>query len=448
MCARTLVMLAVLCVVGRPVAAQDRPMVFVHGLQGSPDTWREAADRLRSTLAVSTYTPGIRWAESFEAQASELQGQFGSLPDTTVVVGHSNGGVAARQWSRLRGLSGVMTVGSPQQGAPAVNRVLSALGFHEVLYNAAGSLFGVFGAQPNDWWDVYVFVELALRYVQGASYSNWAAIAGLGLLSQYPVIPQMSTGSGFLGQLNSPSNLSREATAVPARVGLMYELEGYWRMGPIRLYDPVAAEVWYSRVWYSVGILEMAGSYLMVNYPANVTALDMAGRLFAVAQGLRRIDPEWCLTVTNDATCSTPHDGIVPVWSQYYPGGNNIYVYGPSHLQEPRVSDGVISYGLTSYMGVTLRSAAQPPPPGPAPPDVLASGESLFPGESRRSSNGEFFDLLANFLASMVQRRSGSKTMRSAGAPRRMRPCGSLRRSAGRAVISARRATSPISPAW
>lgn len=391
---RVFAILALLLVIGRPVDAQDRPAVFVHGFQGSADTWRGAADRLRATLAISTYTPDVRWAETFEAQADDLNRQFASLPGSTIAIGHSNGGIAARQWSRLRNLSGIMTVGSPQQGAPAVDRVLSALGFHENLYNVAGAVFGVLGAQPNEWWDLYVFVELALRYTQGISYSNWAAIAGLGLLSQYPVVPQMSTRSGFLGQLNGASNLNREVAAVPARVGVMYELEGYWRMGPLRLYDPVAAEIWYSRVWYAIGVLEVAGSYLMTSYPGNASALAMASRLFSVAQGLRRIDPEWCLTVTGDATCSTPHDGIVPVWSQYYPGGHNLFVHGPSHLMEPGVSDGVISYGLTAYMGVGTRSstppAPPPPPPIPSTSDVLASGESLQPGESRRSSNGEF----------------------------------------------------------
>lgn len=387
-----LAFVALCLLTARPVAGQDRPTVFVHGLNGSQGTWRDTADRLRATLAISTYVPGVPWADTFEAQASSLQGQYGSLPASTIAVGHSNGGIAARQWSRVRSLSGVMTVGAPQQGAPAVDRMLSALGFHESLYNTAAAVFGALGAQPNEWWNLYVFVEMALRYTQGVSSSSWAAIAGLGVLSRYPVVPQMSTQSGFLAQLNGAANLNREAVDVPARVGIAYELEGYWRMGPIRLYDRVAAETWYSRVWYAIGTLETAGSFLVANYPANLTALTMASRLFAVANGLRRIDPEWCLTVTNDGTCRTPHDGIVPLWSQYYPGGRNLYVHGPSHLQEPQVSDGVITYGLTTQMGVQPRADAPPPPPppGPTPSDVLASGESLLPGESRRSSNDEF----------------------------------------------------------
>jgi len=389
---RLLVLIALVALGGPlPLAAQDRPTVFVHGLNASPGSWRDAADRLRATLAIATYVPGVPWADTFETQAQSLQAQYAALPPGTIAIGHSNGGVTARQWSRLRQLSGVMTVGSPQQGVPAVDRILSALGFHEGLYNTASAVFGLLGAQPNEWWDLYVFVELALRYSQGVTSSSWGAIAGLGVLSQYPVVPQMSTQSSFLGRLNGSDNLAREAAAVPARVGIAYELEGYWRMGPIRLWDRVAAETWYSRVWYAIATLETAGSLLVTNYPANFTALTIASRLFRVAQGLRRIDPEWCRTVTGDATCGTPHDGIVPVSSQYYPGGRNLYVHGPSHVQETYVSDGVITYGLTTHMGVQFRSSAPPPPPPPpAPSDVLASGDSLQPGESRRSSNNEF----------------------------------------------------------
>ncbi|MEZ5286364.1 MAG: hypothetical protein R2712_16450 [Vicinamibacterales bacterium] len=290
-----------------------------------------------------------------------------------------------------------MTVSSPHKGAPAVDRALSTLGFHETLYYAAGSVFAALGAQPNEWWDLYVAIELALQFTQGVSYSSWVSIAGLGLVSQYPILPQMSTRSPFLDQLNGASNLSRESQAVAARVGLLYELDRYWQMGAIRLFDPTAADVWYSRVWYAIGTLEAAGSFLAVNYPGNTAALSMASRLFSLAQGLRRIDPEWCLTVTGDGTCGTPHDGIVPTWSQLYPGARNIYVTGPSHLQEAHVSDGVITYGLTTYMDVRARADAPPPPPPPPPPtepgrvsDVLASGDRLAPGDFRRSPNGEF----------------------------------------------------------
>ncbi|MGE0815884.1 MAG: hypothetical protein AB7O93_21280, partial [Vicinamibacterales bacterium] len=68
------------------------------------------------------------------------------------------------------------------------------------------------------------------------------------------------------------------------------------------------------------------------------------------------LDPLWCWAVTNDRTCRTPHDGIVAVGSQAYPGGVYFAVYGPAHTQETERSDRPISDALTGVMGVAVRT--------------------------------------------------------------------------------------------
>ena len=200
-----------------PATAQERPTVFVHGLNGSPSTWQAAAERLRNGLEISTYVPGVPWTQHFETQAGNLQSQLSNLPASTVAIGHSNGGIVSRQWSRQHPLSGLLTVGAPQQGAPLVKAALSALGFHESLYYSAGAVFAALGAQPNQWWDVYLYVELALALTQNLGFDAYYKVAGLGILANYPVLSQMATGSAYLNQLNSSSNLAREASAIPAR---------------------------------------------------------------------------------------------------------------------------------------------------------------------------------------------------------------------------------------
>ena len=371
--------------------AQDRPTVFVHGLQGSANTWSAAANRLKAELAIRPYVPNLPWAEPFETQAGTLQSQFGSLPASTIAIGHSNGGIVSRQWSKQHPLSGVVTVGSPQRGAPLANNVLAALGFNESLYALAGWAFSAFGVQPNEFWDVYLYVEIALHWAQGIGWNNFYGIAGLGLATQYPVLGQMTTGSAFLQQLNSSGNLSREAAQISARVGLAYELHKYWMLGPLRLYDQYAADYYYTRMWTAIYMMENAGTYLVANYPWHATAMQIADRLFTVAGALRQVDPTWCWAVTNDASCNTPHDGVVPVWSQVYPGGVNYGIGGPSHLQEANSSDAAISYVLTAHMGVATRGyGPTPPAPGPGSPDMLQPGEQLSPGQSRTSPDGRF----------------------------------------------------------
>jgi pimeloyl-ACP methyl ester carboxylesterase len=380
-----------LLVAGQPVWAQDRPTVFVHGLQGNANTWNAAANRLRADLAISPYVPNLPWAETFTTQAGTLQTQFGTLPASTIAIGHSNGGIVSRQWSTQHPLSGIVTVGSPQRGAPLVNNVFSALGFNQNLYATAGWAFSVFGGQPNEFWDVYLYVHIALQVAQGIGWDNFYKIAGLGLASQYPVLGQMTTGSAYLQQLNSSSNLSREAAQIPARVGLAYELHKYWMLGPIRLYDQYSADHWYPRMWTAIYTLETAGVYLLTNYPWHATALQIANSLFAAAGTMRQVDPMWCWAVTNDASCNTPHDGVVPVWSQVYPGGVNYGIGGPSHLQEANSSDGALSYVLTTHMGVATRVSGAPlPPPDPGSPNTLQPGQQLAPGQSRTSPDGRF----------------------------------------------------------
>ena len=395
---RQLVALVLALGIAVPAAAQERPTVFVHGLNSGPGTWQPAADRLGAVLQISPYVPAVPWADHFETQVASLQAQLGRLPPSTIAVGHSNGGIASRAWSTQHPLSGVLTLGSPQQGAPIINKVLTALNFHEQLYTAASAAFGAFGIQPNQWWSVYAYVELALALTQSWAWQSYFQIVGLGLVAGHPVIPQMAVGSPFLSALNSPANLAREAAAIPGRVGLVYSLERYWQAGPLRLFSPADADQWYPRIWAAVAALEAAGSYLTVSYPGNFQAQWIASELFRVASGLRHIDPLWCWAVTDDVTCNTPHDGIVPLTRQVYPGANNLYVHGPAHIQEPKVSDTAIQYALSTYMQVASRGTGGGGGEGGGggggggsnSSDELAPGESLRPGEGRTSSNGEY----------------------------------------------------------
>ena len=118
-------------------------------------------------------------------------------------------------------------------------------------------------------------------------------------------------------------------------MGLVYGLDRYWQAGPIRLFNPVAADEWYPRIWGMIATLEVAGSYLSFNYPDELPRpVDRQRAVQGRGLAAGRVDPLWCWAVTGDVTCNTPHDGIVPVTSQVYPGAQNLYMQGPSHLQE------------------------------------------------------------------------------------------------------------------
>src|SRR5262249_16834603 len=95
---------------------KDSPAVFVHGLASNSHTWDQAVSHLTPLLAIQPYQVDLDWRAFYETQAAQLQQQVGNLPGNVVAVGHSNGGVIARQWSRTRDLGSLITLGSPNQG--------------------------------------------------------------------------------------------------------------------------------------------------------------------------------------------------------------------------------------------------------------------------------------------------------------------------------------------
>jgi pimeloyl-ACP methyl ester carboxylesterase len=370
-------------------AAQDTPIVFVHGFNGDQNTWQATAARLQQQLAIRPYVARLHWQEPFETQAAELQSQFGSLPASSVAVGHSNGGLVSRQWSRQHPLSGLLTVGTPNRGAPVVDHLHDILRFNESLYNMVGLAGGAFSIDPATWNFVYVAVRAALLFSQQIALDTVFGTIGLGLHYGAPVTGQMSTSSSFIGQLNSTANVSREQTSIAHRVGLTYVARNYWQAGPARAFDPDNADTYYSYMWASIYLMEAAAGVLSTNYPTNATAMWIANALYKVAGAVRQVDPVWCWAVTNDFSCNTWHDGIVPTTSQALPAGQNLVVPGPAHTQEAKES-GPVQYALTSFMNVRLRGGGGEFPPGSGESDELGPGQTLFAGQNRTSGDGRF----------------------------------------------------------
>ena len=112
-----IVVVLLLGAAGRPFA-QEQPVVFIHGVASGPETWAETADRLQSQLEISAHRAEVSWWNSLESQSGEMQNRFGGLPNSTIAVGHSLGGLVAREWSRSHELDGLITIGTPNRGAP------------------------------------------------------------------------------------------------------------------------------------------------------------------------------------------------------------------------------------------------------------------------------------------------------------------------------------------
>ncbi len=397
-CLSCLCILVVLAGDGSPVLAQDTPVVFVHGFGGGPDTWAGAAARLQSRLHIEPHLASLPWWERFQTQAGMLQSAGASLPATTVAIGHSNGGIVSRQWSTMRPLRGIVTLGTPHEGALLAQRGLDLINFNYLLYNYASFVAGSIGAGQNEFTWIFVFLQGYLSFSQRLSLDTISALgAAMGIGLGAPVLADMVPGSHALNNLNSGSNLSREHAEIAHRIGLVFVAHDYWRAGPaVGLAPHLRDDIW---AWMqnSIVVLETAAAIIEQNYPPwNAPAMSLVNSLRAVSGVLRNVDPYWCWAVTNDFSCSISHDGLVSTQSQFYPGGTNLGFYGPAHLQETSHSDDILYNALTGQLQIRARGAAPSPPPSPpccgspGGGDTMVAGQRLWPDTQITSPNGAY----------------------------------------------------------
>ncbi len=389
-----LALVAVLVLAGAVTArAQDVPVVFVHGGFASSETWRDAASRLAATLQIAPHLVDLPSTAVFEQQTAALNAAKGGLPASTITVGHSNGGIVSRQWSRSRPLGGIVTLGTAHTGLQLSARALDLVNFNSLVYNVAGLAFGTASSSPDFAWLVAAGLQVYLSNVQWLSWNTLGAVtASVAVAGYVPLAPQVVPGSSFLDSLNSGANLAREASAVRRRVGLVFTATDYWRAGMAVGLAPAVREDAWRILTVSPPVLEYAAAWLDTRYgPTHLLARSFAMRLRSLASMVRDMDPQWCYAVTGDRSCSIPHDGIVSVVNQQYPGGMNFAVNGPAHKEETRKSDGVIASVLTGVMDVKARGAAPSPPGGGgggSGAGVLSGGQRLYPDQQIVSANG------------------------------------------------------------
>jgi pimeloyl-ACP methyl ester carboxylesterase len=366
----------------RAVQAQDVNTVFVHGLGSSGATWQGAADRLQSRVAITPHRPDLNWRSTFESQGNGLQSALGWLPGSTIAVGHSNGGLVARQWSRIHPLNGIITLGTPNQGAPLAYNALSWIGFNFQAGSVITEIFNAFGRDCCDWYWVLSEVGNFAEWVRyWLSVQPWEMASTLGIEIGAPVLAQMSSGSP--ANLNSFENLEREAAVVPARVGISVVAHNFYYAGPFRAVWPDDGDWIAAWMYLTSDLLSYFGSYIALTAdPSDPRAMDLANWLWSASTWITWIDEAWCnaVSVAGSWACWV-NDTVVPEWSQIYPGASWIRIpnEGPAHIQETSQSDDVLYTALTNFMGV-------PPRGGGSPGGGSASGVAI----SLRADNGQY----------------------------------------------------------
>jgi pimeloyl-ACP methyl ester carboxylesterase len=401
------------------LAAQDQPVVFIHGLNSSGSTWDSAAPYVSERLSVATAQPSQSWWRTYEEQGAELQWNWGIwLPSSTIAIGHSNGGVVAREWSKYRPLDAIVTLGTPHQGAPFVSHIYDWLNFNNAGIWYDVNLVSAFSSPHNThlFWILNSLLADPLNWARWFhGYVSYQSLAVMGLHLALPVLEEMKSPSPYNQQLNSGANLSREASFVGRRIGLVDVPRNFYYGGPLRLLvPPEYADDAAFALHAAATALYVYGAYVQASADTAdpygvVDANDKASWMMTLGQWLNDVDVVWCSLVSSPGPISysacQPNDSIVPMSSQSYPGADqNVLFEGVAHTFETSYSSDALVYVLHTMLGVPERWAPEPepppyePPPDPpsAPPDhphggdILEPAEHLYPDQARVSNNRRF----------------------------------------------------------
>ena len=384
--------LAAAIATARPATAQDPPLVLVHGIKSNGTAWVDAETRFNRQLAVTVYNPTVAWKGLLPEQAALLQGKLPGIQGLPVVVGHSNGGVVAREWSKTRPMKGLLTLSSPNQGAPIANNAV-AWG----MYNAS-IVAGILNVQASfsdpsegSFWILSV-IQGALAFAADTVGTGVAALATTGFDIYAPVYSQDKVGSSYMQSLNSPGNLAREAAAIPNRVSIATYVPDYHLGGAFRALSPDNADYFRAGLWAAVGKLDVwAGNIASSGVPRDI---ERAQRMFTAAFLLSLHENMWCQAVSDPTPYAVtlggacyPNDTFIPTWSHVLPGSLVIPKPNmPAHTQQTERMIPVLYEVLTTHMGVAPRGTGG----GPGTPSILPSDSQLAPGQQISSPDGRY----------------------------------------------------------
>lgn len=395
--------LALLAATAVPAAAQDRLTVFLHGFNSGPDSWGNTASRLAVRLQIIKYVPTLPWHLPYDTQATHLnhEANAAGAPPNTVVVGHSNGGLVARQLSTKRALGGIVTLGSPHRGAPLAANIRGVAQRYLAMGDKLNALLFMLGAgtSTNQFTGTWFSPGLAPVRASVATLGAvlWNAFANIqqsiGPVVTAPVLADMTPGSAILGALNGPGNLARESASIPRRVGLVYAAREWWIGAPFVAGAPHLQYWGHEGVKGGIAVLSLIEGYFgYPNFmPYDPVALTIRNQIRSLVTDLLSFNAIWCSATSGRADCSISTDGVVPTESQYFPGdAANVGYYGPAHVTQKQLSENALYDALTTRIGLQPRTINTAPTGNGMPGSTIAPGQRLYPDTEVRSPNGAY----------------------------------------------------------
>lgn len=348
---------ALACTVS-PAAAQSGaeriPTVFQHGIRSDRTAWATTAGGLESVYPIRPRRESLDWTTPYSDQAAELISRIGSLADTGIAIGHSNGGHVLRRAART-GLHArsLITVGSPNTGAPAAYNVGTGM-FQAWAYSYVGEIETLFltlsGYEADGWEEA---LTASILTVGTALLTTELAINALSFDADYPIWSYMYPGSSYMTEANGAAAIAAEQANVLDRVAIVSSVS---RGG---IGNPVLSQVAPGDIGTNSGVfiggfalLSLISSHYYAYCPTEerwgepYAYQKCAGALLAADLSARiaTLDYQWCDLITFPLS-SVPRygssgcgdsDGVVPVIHQGLPDASfqRVIPGGPAHTRQ------------------------------------------------------------------------------------------------------------------
>ena len=338
-----------------------QPLVLVHGFFAGGDDWGGTKQYFEQSFYSQAFSWTLGWDQRISVQKNSLLSHMSDifLPDTTILIAHSLGALTARDASRDRPVKGILTVGSPHNGAPIAASVRNGevgvggdliawrAGMAYADYDLPGESSTAVCFGDEEFCDPELFLAKeaainasalgALVMAVGTSFATQSGFNDGGSLAD------IAPGDALVSSLNSESNLDRESAAMGSnRVALASRYNG-WAARIWAVAKPEYAAALTVFQDYTVSELLFAAYYyqyyseLEDPYYWEKSAY-WQDWLFASA-ALGALDEAWCFwtgTVPSSGVGCDDGDGLFGLTTQHWngPGVVNDQIVGPGHTQE------------------------------------------------------------------------------------------------------------------
>lgn len=330
-----------------PALSQSGPVreaVFVHGALGNQYDWATAVSQLSSSYTFPLTTVAIPGSVALSGWGAYLTPSM--IADSTVLVGHSIGGLASRHASASVAAKGVVTVGTPHAGVPITGMVEDLIGIGEIVIFDAFYIFDYLTYAVFTSYVGEAYAQAVVAFVDSWAFYFVDALvnSAMSYLATYPpdILIESAPNSSYLVSLPAAgsNSFALRVSMWPGQLG-----------GPLALLpdidqeqaDEIGQDIYYwgeQIGYYAAG----AEGYLDVEDDGFWFAYNAIQAAYEISFLMTNMWVIWCDAVNGGAYSCASNDGFIPVASQSATGFviqnlNN----GPAHTKETSNSS-VIGY--------------------------------------------------------------------------------------------------------